>query len=386
MAIDHKIASKDSIKLSGPLVFTTLLHGMLEDSEVSLRCMADKFEELTGVTLDHSSLGKRLRVLPTEYFADIFAYLSKKVGDQVSPKSQGPMSVRIIDATIVTLTARWVCFGLKGNRTGNKAKTLVKAVYQLHNGLPSLLRLCEDPAEHNDNVALGKTMADHCVPGDLYVFDKGCRGRDQLLALHEKGAFFLTPQCRQHLFVQRIVWEADPATLPTEAPGVGEPDYVVVRVQACSFQNSDLSRSKKYAQMPLAVVHGLRYDRQGKQWHSLILLTNLPLSEDGTHIGPYTFAELAQVYRDRWQIETFFKKIKGHLSYDHLLSRDVNGIKIMIYMCLIAAMLMIWVKAITQNDNGWRSVKFWLEVSCRDWIEQLIAGQYHLRERRCTGP
>src|SRR6478672_388897 len=90
MAIDYKIASKDSIKLSGPLVFTTLLHGMLTDSEISLRSMADIFEELTGVTLDHSSLGKRLRVLPTEYFADIFGYLSKKIGDKVNPKSPGP--------------------------------------------------------------------------------------------------------------------------------------------------------------------------------------------------------------------------------------------------------------------------------------------------------
>src|SRR5258706_7255535 len=241
MAIEYQIASKHSIKLSGPLVFTTLLHGMLSDSEVSLRCMADKFEELTGVSLDHSSLGKRLRVLPTEYFADIFAYLSKKVGEKINPRSPGPMSVHFVDATIVSLTAKWVCFGLKGNRSGNKAKTLVKAVYELHNGMPSLLRLCKDPAEHNDNVALGKTMLENCVPDELWVFDKGCRGRDQLLAMHQEGAFFLTPQCRQHLLVHRTVWEADPTALPTDAPRVGEPDYVVVRVEACSFQNSDLS-------------------------------------------------------------------------------------------------------------------------------------------------
>jgi hypothetical protein len=386
MAIDYQIASKDSIKLSGPLVFSTVLHGLLYDSKVSLRCMADKFEDLTGVELDHSTLGKRLRRLPCDYFSDIFAYLSKQIGDRINPRSPGPMSVRKVDATIVSLTAKWVCFGLTGNRSAGKAKTLVKAVFELHGQMPNMLRLCRDAAEHNDNIAIGSTVVEHCVPGELWVFDRGCRGRDQLLAIHEKSAFFLTPQCRQHLAVHRVVWAADPAVLPTEAPGAGEPDYVVVRVEACCFQNGNHYKSKKYAQMPLTMVHGLRYDQRGKCWQPLVLLTNMPLNQNNNRIGPYTFLELARVYRERWQIETFFKKIKGHLSYDHLLSRDENGIKIMIYMCLIAALLMTWVKEITLNENGWRSVKFWLEVSCRDWIEQLIAGQYHLRDRACRAP
>jgi hypothetical protein len=386
MAIDYQIASKDSIKLSGPLVFSTLLHGLLYDSKVSLRCMADKFEDLTGVYLDHSTLGKRLRRLPVDYFSDVFAYLSKKVADKINPKSPGLMGVRFVDATIVSLTAKLLCFGLKGNRSAGKSKTLVKAVFELHDQMPSLLRLCRDAADHNDSAALGGAIEDHCVPGELWVFDKGCRGRDQLLTIHQKPAYFLTPQCRQHFLVHRVVWAADPAALPAEAPTKDAPDYVVERLEECCFQNAQPSKCKKYAQMRLVLVHGLRYDRRGHRWLPLVLMTNLPFCEETGKIGPYSVAELARVYRDRWQIETFFKKIKGHLSYDHLLSHDENGIKIMIYMCLIAALIMTWFKEITHNANGWRSVKYWLEVSCRDWIERLIAGQYHLWERPCRAP
>lgn len=385
MAVDYRLASRDSIKLSGPLVFMTLLHGLLYDSKVSLRCMADKFEEITGVYLDHSTLGKRLRLIPFEYFSDVFALLYKKVDGKINTRSPGVMSVRFVDATIVTLTAKWVCFGLHVKTCSpNKAKTHVKAVFELHNQMPSLLRLCKDASENNDSVALGKTIADNCNPGELWVFDKGCHGRDRLKTIHEKEAFFLTPHSSQNFAVSRVIWTADPNTLPVQPPGPQDPNYVVVRVEECLFENADRYANKKYANMPLAVVHGLRYDQRAKRWQPIVLMTNLAFSEDGERIGPYSYAELARVYRDRWQIETFFKKIKGNLSYDHLLSRNENGITIMIYMCLIAALLMIWVKDLTDNANGWRSIKYWLEVSCRDWIDTLIAGQYHLRDRLGT--
>jgi len=383
MAVDYQIDSKNAIKLSGPLVFSTLLHGLLYDSRVSLRCMADKFAEHTGVSLHHSTLGKRLAQLPIDYFEEIFAFLYAKVDDKINPRSPGLMSVHLVDATTVTLSAKLVSFGLRVKTCSpTKARNHVKAVFELHNQMPKLLHLCKEAPENNDSVALGETIRAVCNPGELFVIDKGCHGRERLLAIHDAGAFFLTPHSTQNLTVHCVVWTADPDTLPTLPPGPNDPDYVLVRVEACCFENANRYENKKYARMPLAVVHGLRYDRRKQCWKPLVLMTNLPFSEDGDRIGPYSYLELARVYRDRWQIETFFKKIKGHLSYDHLLNRTENGINIMIYMCLIAALLMIWVKAATQNNNGWPSVKFWLEVSCRDWIDELIRGQPHLRQAR----
>src|SRR5438552_4554415 len=113
MAVDYKIDSDNSIKLSGPLVFSTLLHGLLYDSKVSLRCMADKFAEHTGIDLHHSTLGKRLALLPTDYFEEIFTFLHARVSDKINPRSPGLMSVHLVDATTVTLSAKWICFGLK---------------------------------------------------------------------------------------------------------------------------------------------------------------------------------------------------------------------------------------------------------------------------------
>jgi IS4 transposase len=51
--------------------------------------------------------------------------------------------------------------------------------------------------------------------------------------------------------------------------------------------------------------------------------------------------QIAQWYKQRWEIEIFFKFIKQELNASHLVSRDENGIKVMLYMTLIVASLII---------------------------------------------
>jgi hypothetical protein len=373
LAVPFKLDSDNSVKLSGQIVFCTLLRGLLYDTDVALRAMAAKFEEFTGVSLHYSSLSKRLRSINPEYFRDIFDYLTGVVKPLVNPKSPGALSVIKVDATLVK------------SSTPGKDRTLVKSVFTLHDQMPGFLRLCENVEEHNDNKAMGDSITANCTAGQVWIFDKGCNSRDILKAIHDKKAFFVTRLGTQGVKVLRTVYRAEQPEMPTEVPGKGDPSYVIVRVEECVFANCSVSETKKYADMPLAIIRGFRYDSRGKDpgWKPMDLMTNLPFSEDGTQIGPYTYAEVAQLYYDRWEIETFFKKIKGHLSYDHLLSRSKNGIEIMIYMTLIAAMMMIWAKSITQIAEGWKIVKFWLEVSCRDWIEDLIKSQHHLTKASC---
>ena len=55
-------------------------------------------------------------------------------------------------------------------------------------------------------------------------------------------------------------------------------------------------------------------------------------------LSPY---EIAAIYKQRWEIEVFFKFIKQNLNFKHFVSRSENGIKVMLYMTLIAAILLI---------------------------------------------
>lgn len=374
LAVPYKLDRDNSIKLSGPLVFFTLLRGLLYSQQAALRLMAISFEEFTGVSLDHSSLSKRLSTIDVAYFHDIYEHLAKLQKSKINPRSPGALSVHKIDATIVSLSAKLCSFGIKqrANQTGMHC-SLIKSVFSLEDNVPRFLHLCSERKETSDSKAIGETIIREYQAGQLWVFDRGCTDRNVFLSIHNKGAFFLTRHHRQGLEVVRSVYTAEDASAPTHVPEPGGADFVVSNVQECVFMGSERRRCKKYAHMHLAVVRGYRYDRRtGKGWTELNLMTDLPISADGTKIGPYTYHELGQTYRDRWEIETFFKKIKGHLSFDHLLNRSENGIRITIYMTLIAAMMMIWAKDVLRLKQGWNIVKFVLEINSREWIELTI--------------
>ena len=51
--------------------------------------------------------------------------------------------------------------------------------------------------------------------------------------------------------------------------------------------------------------------------------------------------EIATIYKSRWKIEIFFKFLKQELNLEHLVSRDPNGIRVMMYMTLITSILII---------------------------------------------
>ena len=50
--------------------------------------------------------------------------------------------------------------------------------------------------------------------------------------------------------------------------------------------------------------------------------------------------EVASIYKSRWDIEVFFKFIKQHLNFSHLLNRTENGIKVMMYVTMTVAILL----------------------------------------------
>jgi len=372
LACRYELDSQHSVALSGPSVFLCLLNGLLNHPELSLRLLEETYQQQTGRTIDHSSFGRCLSRMDPAYFADLFAKLYAQLAPEATAGEQKALRLRFVDATIVTLSAKLLAFGLLvGTRHPDKARRHVKSVLELSaEGLPRLLHVCTEASENADSVALGQTMRDHTQPGDLWVFDKGCHGRARLLAIAQVGGFFVTPVSQQKLRKERLLFEADANNLPTQAPAPGEPECVLVRVEQAVFENRH--PTKKWEALPLLVVHALRWDTRKKVWQPLCLMTNLPSSAEGTQAGPYTFLEVCDLYRQRWQIEVFFKFLKQHLNYAHLTSRCENGIRVMLYMSLIAALLLIWYQRKTQIDRGWRSVKFWLAEEVRAWTQQIL--------------
>jgi Transposase DDE domain len=388
LAVKFRVNKVNQIRLAGQTVFLCLLNTLLRHPAVTQRLLEAQYQKLTGQTADHSSFGKRLARIDPEYFRALFEHVYHQIQPQMTAHDARGFRLRRVDATTVSLSAKVIAFGLLVSGGGKQRdKRHVKSVLELSaEGLPSFLHLCREPAEANDNPALGEPMIDATQPGDLWIVDRGLSDRDRLLAIHQRGGCFLVPQNDQAVRVVKTVWtspEAEPAgdeappAPPVRRGAAGEPAPCrLVRVEQVVFENSVDAKSRpkqaKWGQMPLVRFVTERWDERRQRWTPFLLLINVPLSADATQAGPFTFAEWVELYRLRWQIETFFKFAKQHLSYAHLVSHTSNGITVMIWMALIGALLLIWFKRISGRSDFWNVIKFWFEEQVRAWAEERL--------------
>lgn len=75
---------------------------------------------------------------------------------------------------------------------------------------------------------------------------------------------------------------------------------------------------------------GWRYGDEEKQ-QSLVFLTN--------HFG-FGASTIAAIYKERWQIELFFKALKQNLKIKTFVGTSANAVKIQVWTALIAILIL----------------------------------------------
>ena len=81
------------------------------------------------------------------------------------------------------------------------------------------------------------------------------------------------------------------------------------------------------------------------------------------------------MYKNRWQIEVFFKWIKQNLTIKHLWGHSENAVKIHIWIAIIAYLLIAYIKKILDSELSTYDIIQILGLSVFDKssIKQLIA-------------
>ncbi len=75
-----------------------------------------------------------------------------------------------------------------------------------------------------------------------------------------------------------------------------------------------------------------------------------------TNIEETTAMQITDIYKSRWDIEFFFKFIKQQLNFSHLISRNENGIKVILYATMITALVLLQYKK-QEKLTGFKMVK-----------------------------
>ncbi len=321
LAISTEV-NKFSKKLQGELLFKLLLYCIVTEKDNSLRGMQSALESAVfsafktkSITdkISHSSISERLTNIKSVFFEDIFnsCVTSYK-------KSLGKDEENIIrfDSTIVSLSGKLLQTGYHLKGGGAENYRLLKFTVGFTN-IPEAVYFYRDQKYNSENVALSESILGHKLsPEKINVFDRGITSRDN----YDK----LTKNSIQ--FISRI--NNDPKL--TEY----KPNIVLKAIHTPTLKIISDRWVYLYTMRTSRTLYPIRMIRAIKK-------------SDGEHITFLTnieeikAKEITEIYKSRWDIEVFFKFIKQHLNFSHLLNRSDNGIQAILYVTMTAAILLL---------------------------------------------
>lgn len=187
----------------------------------------------------------------------------------------------------------------------------VHTLYDIETSVPAFFHITE-AAVHDS-----KAMA--VIPyetGSYYIFDRGYNNFKQLYRIEEIGSFFVV-RAKKNLQYKRIKWKR---RMPKNVLSDAEIELVGYY-------------PKKYYPKRLRLVcyHDEEQDRD------FMFLTNAM---------SLNALQITDLYKNRWQVELFFKWLKQHLKIKKFWGASENAVRIQIY-CAICAYCLV---AIVQHD------------------------------------
>jgi hypothetical protein len=285
----------------------------LRDIEVNLRAQSARLYHMgfRCKTIARNTLSNANAVRPWQMYADFAQHL---IGIARPLYADEPLAVDL-DATVYAFDATTIelCLSVYPWAPFRSAKAAIKlhTLLDLRGAIPSFIHIT-DGKTHEINV-----LDDLIIePGAYYLLDRGYLDFARLFAIHQAQAFFVTRAKSNTRFKRRYSHSVDRAhsNILCDQTGVLTVFY----------------SSKDYPTTLRRIV--VRDEETGKRL--TFLTNNFALKPD----------LIAQLYRQRWQVELFFKWIKQHLRIKTFLGTSENAVKTQIWIAVCTYVLIAIVK------------------------------------------
>ncbi len=280
----------------------------LRDLIVAMEAHAGKLYHLgIGKSVTRSNLSKANEQRDYRIFKEFATYMIAEARRRRIDKIfELEGHVYAFDSTTVDLCLsvfEWAKF--RKHKGGIKVHTL----YDIEVQVPAFVHITE--AKVHDSKAMTEIPYEN---GAHYIFDRGYNDFGNLYTINRIGAFF----------VVRNNVRFKPKTWKRKLPG----DVVSDAVGYFTVYKSSKDYPKKLRKVVcIDPEDGTRY---------IFLTNNLTASAE----------TIAELYRNRWSVELFFKWIKQHLRIKKFWGTSENAVRIQIYCALITYCLV----AIVQHD------------------------------------
>src|ERR1700761_4023563 len=340
-------------KLHGEVIFKLLIHCILSFKDNSLRTMESAYESVVfkllnanrlNKTISFSSISERLTVIEPTYFEKLYKKCVETYGAILT---LGKPDLVRFDSTIIALSGKLLNVGyhLKGGDAAHLRQLKFTIGYS---NLPVAVHFFTEQTYSSENKALkeGVNSFDKNNTCTIRIFDRGITSRKTYDEFTENGIPFIS---RLSAKSKRDLIRYNPL-----------PETVVQTDTLHIYSDSWVYLYKaheKRAEHPIRCIEAL-IKTTGE---TILFVTNI-------ESDLMSAADITICYKLRWDIEVFFKFIKQELNFSHLINRSENGIKVMLYCTLIAAILLI----VYKEQNGLKGYKIMKQKFVHDLEKSLM--------------
>ena len=305
---DHKVKDFSCLDQFFAMAFAQLTYReSLRDIEVNLRAQARRLYHMgfRCQTISRNTLANANATRPWQIYADFAQHL---IGMARPLYATDPWGVDL-DATVYAFDASTIdlCLSVFSWAPFRSTKAAIKlhTLLDVRGNIPTVIHIT-DGKTHEVN------LLDELVlePGAFYLLDRGYLDLARLFVIHEAKAFFVTRAKRNTRFTRRY-------SHPVDRSGTA------VLCDQTGVLTNDSSRQAYPTTLRRVVIR----DETGKR---LVFLTN------HFALPPEVIGDL---YRQRWQVELFFKWIKQHLRIKVFFGTSENAVKTQIWIAIATYLL-----------------------------------------------
>ena len=374
LAVETKVDYYSKI-LSGERMFNLLLYAFVNTDRVSQRRLevmfnSQQFKALfnyaEGLNVSRSSISTRLSKMNIAFFERAYEEIYGKLSKLYTEQEIGRMYLIRVDSSMVAEACNKL---KKGFTVGKKAKgredrKQLKYTMAYDGFAAKLAEVFDEPKYLNEDVDMPAVL-DTLIKSDaghknLYVMDRGLASSSSFEAMSASDAKFVgrIKTSRKMEVVRVLASEKADRDL-------GKLELVDdIEVRLYTKEKEKTKRTfrivKARFKEPRDTTRPANKGKVKRVENEIHFITN------DFSLSPQ---EVAEAYRRRWDIEVFFRFLKQELNFSHFLSVSENGLKIVLYMTLITAMLIMIYKR--ENELGYDMAKFCFRTEMNDWVTAL---------------
>lgn len=356
--------------LHGNKLFYLLLYGILDNEKLSQRTLEDTFNDSVFKVLFNldedervrrSSISERLSKIDPDYFKQIYECIYDQFSSLYSLTEREKYNLIRVDSSMVSETVGKLTEGLD-NKSGKKA---VKYSIAFDGVLPCQSHVFTSKGYASEDLALPEAVMAHVKKEtdhqNIYVMDRGLQSIRNMKTFSSNAITFIcrTKENKKFVELESLIQEKQDLDLG-ESNLLKDSKVQLYTGVAVNNKKGNKHFREELVDSPFRLII-VESKLDGKKYW--FLSNDFDLSAK----------EMAQAYRRRWDIEVFFRFLKQELNMSHLVSLNKNGIQVMLYMTLMAAMLvLIYKKA---NKLTYKTAKRRFSMEVRDLAIALIVVQ-----------